>query len=186
MLLEIFRLIQHYVYSYEKHIKLEGKISAVRSYWLFSRFKKCASSVRFGKVCKLNGMAHISIGERTFFSDYLYLTAWPEYRGKKLNPILIIGKDCNFGAFTHITCSNKIIIKNNCLFGKWVTISDNNHGNTDIESLLIHPLQREIVSKGAVIIEDDVWIGDKVTILSNVVIGKGAVVAANSLSLIHI
>lgn len=66
------------------------------------------------------------------------------------------------------------------MFGKWVTISDNNHGNTDIESLLIHPLQREIVSKGAVIIEDDVWIGDKVTILSNVVIGKGAVVAANS------
>lgn len=97
-----------------------------------------------------------------------------------MNPVLIIGDDCNFGAFTHITCSNKIIIKNNLLSGKWVTISDNNHGNTDLDSLSIHPIEREIVSKGSVIIEDDVWIGDKVTILSNVVIGKGAVVAANS------
>lgn len=37
-----------------------------------------------------------------------------------------------------------------------------------------------MVSKGPVIIEDNVWIGDKATILANVTIGKGAVVAANS------
>jgi len=180
MFLEIFQFIQHYIFSYEKYVKLEGKVSAIRSYWLFSRFKQCPSSVRFGKVCMLNGMKNISIGDRTSFSDYLYLTAWSEYRGRKMNPILKIGKDCNFGAFTHITCSNKIILKNNILSGKWVTISDNNHGNTDFDSLLIHPLEREIVSKGSIVIEDDVWIGDKVTILSNVVIGKGAVIAANS------
>ncbi|MEH2849316.1 acyltransferase [Segatella copri] len=97
-----------------------------------------------------------------------------------MNPILIIGDDCQFGAFTHITCSNKIVIKNHCLLGKWVTISDNNHGNTDLDSLLIHPIEREITSKGSITIEEDVWIGDKVTILSNVVIGKGTVIAANS------
>ena len=180
MLLKIFDFIQKYIFSYRLYLKLSGKVSAIRSYWIRSLFKQCPTSVRFGSICQLNGEANISIGERTTFLDYLYLTAWPQYGGKKMNPILIIGDDCQFGAFTHITCSNKIVIKNHCLLGKWVTISDNNHGNTDLDSLLIHPIEREIISKGSITIEEDVWIGDKVTILSNVVIGKGTVIAANS------
>ena len=35
-------------------------------------------------------------------------------------------------------------------------------------------------SKGPVIIEENVWIGDKVTILPGVTVGQGAVIAANS------
>ncbi len=37
-----------------------------------------------------------------------------------------------------------------------------------------------MTSKGEVVIGDDVWIGDKATILPGVTIGKGAVIAANS------
>ena len=39
---------------------------------------------------------------------------------------------------------------------------------------------RPVVSKGSVIIGNNVWIGDKATILPNVTIGDGAVIAANS------
>ena len=42
------------------------------------------------------------------------------------------------------------------------------------------PLEREVYSKGPVIIEKNVWIGDKVTILPGVTVGQGAVIAANS------
>ena len=38
----------------------------------------------------------------------------------------------------------------------------------------------EATSKGDIIIEDDVWIGARVTILSGVTIGKGAVIAAGA------
>lgn len=38
----------------------------------------------------------------------------------------------------------------------------------------------EVLSKGAIVLEDEVWIGDNVTVLSGVHIGKGAVVAAGS------
>lgn len=38
----------------------------------------------------------------------------------------------------------------------------------------------EAISKGAIIIEDDVWIGDGVTILSGVTIGQGAIIGAGS------
>ena len=38
----------------------------------------------------------------------------------------------------------------------------------------------EALTKGAVVVEDDVWIGDRALVLSGVKIGKGAVVAARS------
>ncbi len=44
----------------------------------------------------------------------------------------------------------------------------------------VRPLGREVYSKGPVIIEENVWIGDKVTILPGVTVGQGAVIAANS------
>ncbi|MBQ4055965.1 MAG: hypothetical protein IJD32_02545 [Bacteroidaceae bacterium] len=42
------------------------------------------------------------------------------------------------------------------------------------------PRLRNVTSKGTIVIKDNVWIGDKATILPNVTIGEGAVIAANS------
>lgn len=64
--------------------------------------------------------------------------------------------------------------------GRRVTIVDNSHGNICLEFLLQHPSERKITSKGPVVIEDDVWIADKVTICPGVHIGKGSVLGANS------
>ena len=86
-----------------------------------------------------------------------------------------IGDDC------HITSSNKIVIGDNVLFGKKVTVTDNSHGRCDnLDELSFHPIIRDVFSKGAVIIKDRVWIGDKATILPGVTIGEGAIVGANS------
>ena len=153
-------------------------ISLLRSYWLHPFFEKCHESVIFGKIGRIHGGKCITIGEKTRFGDFCYLTAWPEYVNEK--PLLDVGSHCNFGGFNHITCANKIVIGNNVLTGRWVTISDNNHGDASKESLRMPPSKRPIVSKGSVIIEDDVWIGDKATILAGVHIGKGAIIAANA------
>lgn len=153
-------------------------IRKICSCWLHPIFAQCHNTVIFGKVGRIHGSKCITIAEKTCFGDYCYLTTWPEYVKEK--PSLDIGAHCSFGAFNHITCANKIVLGNNLLTGKWVTISDNNHGNTSLEMLLKHPTERPIVSKGPVIVEDDVWIGDKVTILAGVHIGKGAVIAANA------
>ena len=42
------------------------------------------------------------------------------------------------------------------------------------------PNLRSLSSKGPVIIEDNVWIGTKASIMPGVRIGKGAIIAANS------
>lgn len=154
----------------------------------FSGFKNSPIQVKFGIIGQLKCPELISIGEGTVFGDWVYLTAWDSYdciiEGKSqrqlLSPELTIGKNCGFGAFNHITCTNKIIIGDRCLTGKWVTITDNSHGKTDWDSLQTAPIMRPIYSKGSVLIGDDVWIGDKATILPGVTIGNGAVIAANA------
>lgn len=138
----------------------------------------------FKSVKEFYGKEFISIGNNTCFSYDLYLTAWKRFSlqngCQEFFPTLQIGNNCNFGANNHITCINKIIIGNGVLTGKWVTITDNNHGTSDFDSMKLPPMKRPLSTKGPVIIKDDVWIGDKATILSGVTIGKGAIVAANS------
>ena len=73
-----------------------------------------------------------------------------------------------------------MIIGNNVLMGRKIFITDNNHGGSDRGNLDIPPSLRQLYSNGPVIIEDNVWIGEKVSILSNLHIGKGAIVAANA------
>ena len=120
---------------------------------------------------------HIEIGKNVTFGTDLWLTAWNI--GGRI-PTIRIGNSCSFGAYNHISASSNVTIGNGLLTGKWVTITDNSHGYTDYESLQQRPTQRQIVSKGSVIIEKNVWIGDKATILPGVMIGDGVVVGANT------
>ena len=175
----MFRWQQH-IFPYTLFETIKCKIDAIRSFWIQGFFASCHKSVRFGKIGRLHGTKYISIGANSFFGDNFYLTTWPENAESNKDPIIKIGERCNFGSYNHITCTNKILIGNNVLTGKWVTISDNNHGDTSEETLHIPPCDRKVLSKGPVIIEDNVWIGDKATILSGVRIGEGTVIGANA------
>lgn len=149
----------------------------IKTEWIAGKMAEVGDGVFFCQVKMLRGPEFISIGQGSYFGRGLYLTAWKKtFR----EPKLIIGKHCSFGAYNHITCVNKITIGDNVLTGKWVTITDNSHGETDFNTLCIPPSKRAIISKGPVVVCDNVWIGDKATILSGVSIGKGAVIAANA------
>lgn len=147
-------------------------------------FKQIGKGTSFQKISFLKGPQYISIGNHCFFEQFLYLTAWDYFHSKNneqnFKPTISIGSNCYFGAFNHITAINRIEIGNNLLTGKFVTITDNSHGETNFETLQIEPINRPLHSKGPVIIGNNVWIGDKATILPNVSIGDGAIIAANA------
>lgn len=156
---------------------IKEKCYVLRSEWIAAKMAECGHGVSFKSVGMLHSPEFIHIGDKSNFGKDIWLTAWQFGGGK---PCLRIGNYCSIGAFNHITCANKVIVGDRCLTGKWVTITDNSHGDTDYDSLKIPPRKRPITSKGPVVIGDNVWIGDKATILPGVKIGDGAVIAANA------
>lgn len=81
---------------------------------------------------------------------------------------------------------NKISIGNFCSIARNVTFQEYNHDFTRLTSYFVHrnlenkPMKEDVISKGDIIVEHDVWIGTHCVILSGVTIGTGAVIAANT------
>lgn len=142
--------------------------------------KTCGQKIRVYKPISVKGLEYISIGNNFKLDFGGIIEAWDNHNYKIYNPEIIIGSNVSLGKRCHIGCTNKIVIGDNVLVGSNVLIIDHNHGRTSMEEMNISPNNRELYSKGPIIIEDNVWIGENVTILSGVTVGKGTVIGANS------
>lgn len=179
-LLRIIISTLYHIYPLKLHVEIENKINFIYSCWISNSFKHVGKGTRFNRTIYTKGGKCIEIGCNCIFHRGTIIDAWEKFREKSYQPSITIGNDCSFGAYTHVSASNRVSIGNNVLTGAFVIISDNNHGRFDMDDVAIPPLERNLHTKGEVIIEDDVWLGDKVAILSGVHIGKGAIVAANA------
>jgi Acetyltransferase (isoleucine patch superfamily) len=156
------------------------KLSVLSSIWKSFSLKSVGKKCMLNRYVEISGGKNISMGDFVSIGKYSCISAWDYHRGISYKPEINIGSHVSIGAFAHISAANRIDIGNNVLMGKHVTIVDNAHGKSVRGQLSVPPKRRPLFCKGPVVIEDNVWIGDKATILSNVTIGTGAIVAANS------
>lgn len=108
------------------------------------------------------------------------LEAYPEDNNATT---IIIGNNVQLNDYVHITGGSMVLIGNNVLIASKVYISDSVHGSylgdiNDSNPLSI-PKERKPSYK-KVIIEDNVWVGESVSILPGVIIGEGSIIGANS------
>ena len=135
----------------------------------------------FGKNGTIVGGNHISIGKNFSIGDDYKLQAWNTLNVASENPPSIrIGDSVSMMSNCQISCCNKIIIGDGCLFGDNVFVTDNYHGKSTLSELGVPPVQRDLYSKGPVVIGNNVWIGRNVCIMPGVHIGDGAVIGANA------
>ena len=123
-------------------------------------FKSIGKGGRFCYPLILNGGKNILIGDKFSLRERGRIEAIDLYQGVNYTPSIIIG--------------------NNVLLGSHIFISDHSHGKlnkTDIKKVAI---ERRLYSKGNIIIEDNVWIGEGCVILPNVKIGQNSVIGANT------
>ena len=145
----------------------------VYSMFVRQRLHHAGRKVLFDSVRAIEGGQRVDIGDYSAFGMLTRLSTWKDGS-------ITIGRHCHFGDNNFITSACRIEIGDNVLTGNNVLISDNSHGDTSREQLLMPPIDRPLVSKGAIRIGNDVWIGQNVCILSGVTIGDGAIVGANS------
>lgn len=172
--------IQHYFINSHTTLLFSILRREFNTGWLKAEFKSFGNKSVIDRPFTIRGGKFISIGDRVLIGRRVVLTAWDCCSGKKSEPCIIISDDVEIGDESHITCLNKIYIGKGVLTGRKVLITDNSHGAFTKEDLSMDPKLRIPISKGPVIIEDNVWIGEKASIMPGVTIGEGAIIGANS------
>lgn len=184
----LFALIIHlwsFFYDYDMSNRLRRWKNSIYSMWIRNLIGSIGENSEICYPCKLwgGGQKRISIGNNTTIQGNCILGCWVKYFNQSFTPSIIIGDDCNIGEHTHISAINRISIGNGLLTGRYVYIGDNSHGGLSLEEASIPPIKRQLQSKGEVVIGNNVWIGDKATVLAGVHIGDNVIVAANSVVL---
>lgn len=128
----------------------------------------------------VTGPENIHIGENFSALSRFRVEAISKYRTQKFKPHIVIGKNVSFNNDCHIGCIQSIKIGNNVLGASKIYISDHYHGNLEPRDLELPPAARPLSSRGPVVINDNVWIGEGVVILPNVTIGENSIIGANA------
>lgn len=171
-----------FIYSYSLHKGLRKLRNLIFSHWIKGVIGDLGKNSIVNYGCELQGsrLDRIKIGKHSWIGSYSILGCWGSFGNQSFNPSLVIGDNCRIGEYSHITTCNEIIIGNGLLTGRFVLITDNSHGGLSVEEGLIPPIERQLMTKGGIYIGNNVWIGDKSTILSGVHIGDNVIVASNS------
>ena len=154
-----------------------------RVYNLIVRYRFNNSKIdHIDRSARIEGFEYIKIGDNFIALLGFRLEAFSGYKSQRCNPKLIIKNNVTVNDYVHIGCINSVEIGNNVLIASKVFISDHSHGNylgPEQDSPESSPAER-ILSSKAIVIEDNVWIGEGVTILPGVRIGFGCIIGAHS------
>lgn len=123
----------------------------------------------------------IKIGDNLTTGTGCRIEAHQLEKGNKYS--IEIGNNVQMNDYVHIVGGKKVIIGNNVLLASKIFISDLNHGSygtNDVhDSPETLPVERKLAAS-QVVIEDNVWIGEFVSILPGVTIGRGSIIGTMS------
>jgi acetyltransferase-like isoleucine patch superfamily enzyme len=178
----ISNLIALYYFFYSNRISmlLKFRYNQIYSFWISNEFKKIGENFSVASPVYLIGGKNISIGNNVSFDQRLRLDTIEEFFGDKFTPEIKIGNNVSIQKDCHIGAIHKIIIGNNVLLASKVYISDHSHGEINADAIKLPPAKRRLYSKGPVIIEDNVWLGEGVVVLPGVTIGENSIIGANA------
>lgn len=185
ILFYLMRIISK-IYSYRLSVFLKNCFNLIYTYWIRNFFGELGHNSHIAYPCILQGggESRISIGDNSHIGSHCILGCWKQYNtfdGQQIfNPEITIGDNCSVGEYSQITAVSRITIGDGLLTGRFVYIGDNSHGGLSFEESQIRPALRPLQSKGEIVIGNNVWIGDKVTILGGVTIGDNVIIAANA------
>jgi len=140
------------------------------------RLLKLGRGVTLGKNVMINGLSRkgvvlcdgVNLGPYTIIEATGVVT--------NLGEGVYIGKSSGIGGFSYIGGAGGVTIGENVIMGQYVSFHSENHISDDV----VVPIKFQGVTRKGIVIEDDCWIGAKVTFLDGAHVGRGCIVAAGS------
>lgn len=133
-------------------------------------------AVTLGKAVVIDGLSHngVTIGDGVSIGSYTVIEASGTITD--LGKGIRIGDFSGIGGFSFIGGAGGVDIGRNVIMGQYVSFHPENH---NFESLDL-PIRLQGVNRQGIVVEDDCWIGAKVTFLDGAHVGKGCVIAAGA------
>lgn len=159
-------------------------------YYFFSSLYYRRVFAHLGKGCQLRlgyTILHgefIYIGENFCCAPGLICATWPEYANKKNRILQVSNSGIHIGANVSINrnctfhCAESITVGDDCLFGSYILVTDNNHGMNASSPL---PYKDQPLLSKPVSIGKGCWVGERVSILAGAQIGDQCIIAAGSI-----
>ncbi|MGC2373468.1 MAG: acyltransferase [Solirubrobacteraceae bacterium] len=136
-----------------------------------SSFESLGPRSRLSLPIQLEGTRRIAVGNHVYLGPGCWLLTH-EPGGR-----LEIGDGTSIAGYCVLSAAMSVHIGRKVLFARNVYIADHRHG---FERDEVPVLEQEIADMRPVVVEDGAWLGQNVTILPGVTIGRGAVVGAGS------
>lgn len=133
-------------------------------------------SVSFGEAVQILGLKNVRIGEGSCVGD----GSWLNVCTRDDQVRMTIGKCVLIGRHSMISTGGRLSIGDYCLFAPRVYVSDADHTYADISRPIMEQvptLNRELV------VEENCWFGINTVVSGSINVGRGSVVAANSVVL---
>lgn len=139
----------------------------------FIRFGK---AVTLGKHVVIDGMSRegVVIGDGVNIGPYTVIEASGIITN--LGKGIRVGEHSGIGGFSFIGGAGGVVIGKNVIMGQCVSFHPENHvfSHTDI------PIRLQGVTRQGIKVDDDCWIGAKVTFLDGADVGRGCVIGAGA------
>lgn len=165
-------------------------VKTIYSGFISGRMK--SSGAFFDGRIKLVGGEYVTIGDNSFIGKGVRLLAWNKFKDVVYNPTITIGNNTAINSGCMISCINSIVIGDNVGIASNCVIVDNTHGDfrdhkftfesdSDVPDVFLQGVHDRVpFSKGPVIIEDGVHLGEGAIIMPGVKIGRHSIVGAHA------
>lgn len=144
------------------------------------RFKRASHIKMFGHPIVLRGGKCVEVGEGVSLGKDTRIEAHEEYNGVRFHPRIKIGNHVIINPLCHIGCIDSVTIGNYVVLSERCLVIDHTHGDVSYEHLSLYERERPLVSKGKVVIEDYVWMGENSVVMSGVTVGHNSLIGANA------
>lgn len=116
----------------------------------------------------------VKMGERSKLGAFSVISATSHL--SKFGKGVEIGNDVGISEYSFLGAAGGLKIGNNVIMGQYVSFHSEEHVYEDLD----RPIQHQGVRSQGIIVEDNVWIGAKVTLLDGTKVGKNCVIAAGA------
>jgi len=142
---------------------------------LYRKLGKLGNNSDIGDFDIITEPQRIFIGDESQILDHCRIQSYPALT--EINNRIEIGNHCYLGFYLTILAGENISIGDNVLMASNVLITSQGHG-TDPESSV--PYMDQQLKCSPIEIGSGTWIGEKVSIMPGVTIGKKCIIGANS------